>query len=283
MRWIFAALICLSPLSARASTCEQPVVAILDTGADPGAGLPVWNNPGETGFDRFGRDKATNGVDDDGNGLIDDVHGWNFAAGTNDLTDHIGHGTHIAGLIGDQAAASTRLMILKYYDRSSPLHRPGRALRDALAYAIKMGVQLIHISGGGYKRRSDEWTLLREAERRGIVVVASSGNKKPGAPDRPFFPAAYGLKNIVAVTATDDDGRVLATSNLIPGLTNVFEKGLKILSLLPGGKRGPLTGTSQAAGVFTGKLLSQQGRLCGLRAAGPEFFNRFSPERLSTN
>ena len=104
---------------------KNTVVAILDTGIDknhPALKSTLWTNTGETGLDKSGRDKATNGIDDDKNGFVDDVHGWNFAGNNSNLKDEHGHGTHIAGLIaGDSAqfsgiAPGTKIMILKYFD-----------------------------------------------------------------------------------------------------------------------------------------------------------------------
>ncbi len=82
------------------------VVAVIDTGIDvkhEDLSSNLWNNPGETGKDSKGRDKATNDFDDDGNGLKDDVHGWNFVGNNNKLDDNHGHGTHIAGIVGAEA------------------------------------------------------------------------------------------------------------------------------------------------------------------------------------
>ena len=83
-----------------------PIVAVIDTGVDinhPILRDQIWSNPGETGLDKYGRDRSNNNIDDDMNGFIDDVHGWNFLANNNDLSDHIGHGTHVSGIIVSQS------------------------------------------------------------------------------------------------------------------------------------------------------------------------------------
>ncbi len=107
---------------------KSKITAIIDTGIDidhEDLSENIWVNPGETGFDSKGLNKANNGIDDDNNGYIDDVHGWNFVSNNNNLADNHGHGTHIAGIIGAIAenkkgisgiAPSSTLMILKYYD-----------------------------------------------------------------------------------------------------------------------------------------------------------------------
>ena len=108
------------------------VVAIIDTGCDvhhEDLANNIWTNPGESGLDSQGRDKSHNGIDDDGNGFIDDVHGWNFVANNGDLSDNHGHGTHIAGIVGAEGgnnkgiigiAPKVSLMILKYYEPKTP-------------------------------------------------------------------------------------------------------------------------------------------------------------------
>ncbi|RYF38778.1 MAG: serine protease/subtilase, partial [Cytophagaceae bacterium] len=151
------------------------VVAVIDTGADirhEDLDSNIWVNPGETGVDSKGRNKATNGIDDDGNGFVDDVHGWNFVSNNPILTDNHGHGTHIACIIGAKAgngkgisgiSPDVSLMILKYYD---PKVAGTDNLRNTVAsikYAVKMGANIINYSGGGTEFSQEEHDAVKEA------------------------------------------------------------------------------------------------------------------------
>lgn len=288
--WVLLSLLLPNAALADATCFDEarpPVVAIIDTGADTDHPLlrnGLWTNVGETGIDRNGMDKASNGIDDDGNGFVDDVHGWNFLRNSADLTDKTGHGTHIAGLIrtfavgqplhSEASAASLtatlaakedpmgRLMILKYYDPGALPLRTVSAFQQAFQYALKMGATIIHVSGGGYGRRSSEEDLIAQAEKQGVIVVAASGNKTAETADRPFYPASYEYKNVFPIAATDARGDMLRTTNKVPGRKYFLERGAEVLSSLPGRRYGLLTGTSQAAGVFTGKLLAKLRPLC---------------------
>ena len=118
----------------------------------------LWKNKGETGLDKQGRSKETNKIDDDGNGFIDDVHGWNFVSNNNKVKDYHGHGTHVAGIVGAEGgngkgisgvSPKVNLMILKYYDpRFSNTDNLKNTIK-AIEYATKMGAKIINYSGGG--------------------------------------------------------------------------------------------------------------------------------------
>lgn len=256
---------------------KEITVAVIDTGLDTKLSAihnNLWINPGETGLDDHGRDKSINGLDDDGNGYIDDVHGWNFGANNNDLSDSFGHGTHISSLIisgGRQwldekpkLNMPVKIMVLKYHDaKHSPVR--GLAFQKALHYVLSQKVDLVHISGGGYEALAQERRLLKRLESRNIPVVAASGNKKPSDLHSRFFPASYPFKNLYRVSATSKDGKILETTNESPGLPYIRMNGENIISLLPGNKRGRLTGTSQAAARFTGRMVLFWSTVCKLR------------------
>ena len=254
--------------AARAWTVSRSshdiVVAVIDTGIDvkhEDLRNNLWKNPGETGLDSHGRDKATNGIDDDGNGYVDDVYGWNFVSQNNNLTDNHGHGTHIAGIIGAEAgngkgiigiAPEVSLMILKYYDPKVPSTDNLKNTVNAIKYAIKMGAQIINYSGGGLEFSQEEHDAVSEAMKKGILFVAAAGNERSNSDRNHYYPADYHLTNIISVTAYDPSVEVLSSSNYGIETVDIAAPGQNILSTLPGNSYGYMTGTSQATAFVTG-------------------------------
>ena len=233
---------------------KKIVVAVCDTGIDinhPDLKENIWTNPKEI---------PNNKIDDDKNGFIDDVHGWNFAGNNNRVFDTHGHGTHIAGIIGavggngiglSGVAPKVSLMALKYYDPndngSSNLHNTIKCFH----YAIANGAHVINYSGGGLKGNEKEKKALQLAEKKGILLVAAAGNEKSNMDTHKYYPASYLLSNILPVTATNPADNILKSSNWGKS-AKAAAPGIDILSTLPGGKYGRMTGTSQATAVATG-------------------------------
>lgn len=241
-------------LCPRPGHAEPVTVAIIDTGADlshPALRTHLWTNPGESGQDSQGRDKSRNQIDDDGNGFIDDVHGWNFADRRANPVDRNGHGTHIAGIIASQAPAS-RLMILKYYDPNADERTSMQNTIDAIRYAVKMGARIINFSAGGPSPNRRELEAIRVAGEAGVLFVAAAGNEASNSDRRPYYPADYRLPNILSVTAIDRKKRFLASSNFGLETVHVAAPGEEILSALPQGRLGSMTGTSQATAYSSG-------------------------------
>lgn len=240
------------------------VVAIIDTGLDirhPDLTDNLWVNPGESGTDANGRNKASNGVDDDGNGYIDDVHGWNFVANSNDVTDNHGHGTHIAGIIGAVGgngigvvgiSPKVSLMALKYYDPKSPGMNNLLNTVRAIQYAVQMRANIINYSGGGLDPSPEEKRAIELAQHKSILFVAAAGNERSNSDVRGYYPADYDLTNIISVTAIDKRKSVLPTSNYGEMSVDIAAPGNDIFSTLPKGQYGPMTGTSQATAFVTG-------------------------------
>ena len=235
-------------------------VAVIDSGAElthPDLAANIWTNPGEI---------AGNGIDDDGNGYIDDIHGWDFSDNDNDPSPAGaacgGHGTHTAGTIGAVGNNGvgvtgvnwqTNLMILKAFDVFLGIFcsATDADLIAAIEYQTAMGVRVSSNSwgGGGFN------PVLKNAIRASrSVFVAAAGNDGLDTDVNPQYPAAYALDNIVSVAATDHNDNLASFSNF--GLTTVDlgAPGVNILSTLPGGY-GAYNGTSMAtphvAGVAT--------------------------------
>lgn len=243
---------------------RQIVVAVIDTGLDinhEDVKNNLWTNRGETGTDSKGRDKRLNGVDDDKNGFIDDVHGWNFVSSNNKLNDNHGHGTHIAGIIGAEAnngrgivgiAPEVSIMVLKYFDPQSPGADNLKNTIRSIQYAIDNGAQIINYSGGGLEYSQEEHDAIDRARLKGVLFVAAAGNEKSNSDKIPYYPADYGLENIISVTAFNPSQEVLSSSNWGVHTVDLAAPGQNILSLLPGNAYGFMTGTSQATAFVTG-------------------------------
>ena len=222
------------------------VVAVIDTGIDlthKDLATSLWQNP---------REIPDNGIDDDQNGFIDDVHGWNFTNGTPIIQDRHGHGTHIAGII-HEAAPGARIMVLKYYDSKdrNPTNSLSGTIR-AIRYAVAMGAKIINFSGGGLEPDREEKAAIADAQTRGVLFVAAAGNERSNSDHRPFYPAGYNLDNILSVTAVDRDQMLLPSSNYGVRTVDIAAQGANVVSTIPFGRFGTMTGTSQATAFVTG-------------------------------
>ncbi len=255
------------------------VVAIVDTGVDknhPEINSNLWKNAGETGAyidSQSGKIKykENDGVDNDHNGYADDVYGWDFTQdkcgdklcilGAEPQDEH-GHGTHVAGIIGAAGnngqgisgiSPQVSLMILKYYDtHASGADNLKNSIR-ALRYAVEHGAHIINYSGGGPQFVKEEFEILKQAERKGILVVAAAGNEGEDIEKQQYYPASYELNNILSVASLNQKDELSSSSNY-GGKVDVAAPGENIYSTLPlnKGKYGSMTGTSQATAFVTG-------------------------------
>ncbi|HEY4174554.1 MAG TPA: S8 family peptidase, partial [Rhodopila sp.] len=236
------------------------IVAILDTGVrytHEDLAANMWINPGETGTDAQGLDKAGNGVDDDGDGYVDDVHGINTLTGSGDPGDDYGHGTHVNGIIGavgNNAVGITgvawgiQLMNCKFIDPNGQ-----GSLSDAITcmeYAREKGARIINASWGGYAFTS---TALRDAinslRDAGIIFVAACGNDNNDNDANSLFPASYEFDNILAVAATDRTDAKAGFSNFGGTTVHLGAPGSPVFSCWNGSDSDYryLQGTSMAA------------------------------------
>ncbi|MFL5846060.1 MAG: S8 family peptidase [Solirubrobacteraceae bacterium] len=245
------------------------LVAILDTGADfahvdlQGA---FWTNPAEI---------AGNGIDDDKDGYVDDVHGADIVNDDGDPSDDEGHGTHVAGIIAARAgngeggaglAPDARIMIVKVLDE----HRAGTAggLADGIRYAVAHGAQIINtsVNGEGTSRPLQE--AIRAAGAAGAVVVASAGNDGRSLDVSPSYPASYNDLSIISVASTGLTGELSSFSNR--GLTSVdvAAPGEDVLSTSSDGGYELRSGTSMATPYVSATLALLQSVRPDLQGAG---------------
>lgn len=250
--------------AATASSSVTPVVAVIDTGVDynhtvfTGTGA-IWTNPGETGTDSQGRNKATNGVDDDGNGYVDDVRGWNFVAGSNAPMDDDEHGTHVAGIIlgvtqdifaSTLTPAKIRIMPLKFLNASGSGSTSDAI--NAIYYAVRNGANIINNSWGGSSYSQSLHDALAYAYNNRVTVIAAAGNAASNNDSVAMYPANYPVPSLISVAATTDSDNLASFSNYGRNYVHVAAPGSGIFSTVPGNSYRYMSGTSMAAPFVAG-------------------------------
>ncbi len=231
---------------------NKVLVAILDTGIDithPDLADYVYINSGEI---------PDNGIDDDGNGYIDDIKGWNFTENSGVVYDEkLGlkqaHGTHIAGIIAGLSNADDNLtpndvveiLPLKVFSNGTAYTSD---IITAINYAEKMGAKIVNCSFGS----TDNNPALKEAMKSSdMLFTCSVGNARSDLEETPVYPACFEMNNILSVTSTNDDGGLSYFSNYSKNLVDVAAKGRDINSTLPGGKHGLQNGTSMSTAIVS--------------------------------
>ncbi len=210
-----------------ASATTPIIVAVIDTGLDyyhPDLHPDnVYFNPGE----------VLNGRDDDGNGYVDDVLGWNFVDGNGNPWDQAGHGTHVAGVIAARTGNGEGITGMHPAARILPIKAlnfigQGRASRvaEAIYYAVAQGARVINLSLGGEQHSQAARRAIEYAHGKGVVVVVAAGNE--GRDIAGAGPAA--LEQVITVGASGLDDRRAAFSNHGEAL-DLVAPGVDILSL----------------------------------------------------
>lgn len=237
------------------------IVAVVDSGVDYTHGdlsANMWRNTAEL--------NGIEGVDDDGNGYVDDVHGIDTYNDDSDPMDDNGHGTHVAGTIGGWGNNGSgvagvnweiSIMALKFTDAWGY-----GATSDAVAaldYILSMKVdhghyiKLTNNSWGGYGYSQALFDAIQAAENAGLLFVASAGNYYGGDNDAsPHYPSSYELDSIIAVASSDHNDEMSNFSNYGAASVDLAAPGSDILSTLPGDTYGSKNGTSMAAPHVTG-------------------------------
>lgn len=167
--------------------------------------------------------------------------------------DTHGHGTHVAGIV-KSIFPEVKILALKYYNPMASGQANLDSTIKALEYAVDQNVDIINYSGGGPEPSSKELAVLKKAERKGILIIAAAGNEKSNI-DRKrnaYYPASYGLSNIITVAAHDRNLNLISASNWGKRSVDIAAPGLRIKSAIPGNGAGYMTGTSQATAFVTG-------------------------------
>jgi subtilisin family serine protease len=231
-------------------------VAVIDSGVDvthPDLRRNIWTNPGEI---------AGNGVDDDHDGLVDDVHGWNFVNDSDQIGDDAGHGTAVAGVIAAQGdndrgvagiAWRSKVMVLKVLDAHG--NGGSLAVAQAVDYAVAHQARVINLSLGGPQGSGPLHDALVRASDAGILITVAAGNQGNDLDAQPEYPAAYPIPHLIAVAATGRDGRLLASSNYSRTHVALAAPGSRIATTVPGNAYGLVTGTSFAAPAAAAALV----------------------------
>ncbi len=223
------------------------VVAVIDTGVDfsiQDLKDNAWTNL-----------KEANGlpqVDDDKNGYVDDIHGYNFVAGNGDATDDNGHGSHCSGTIGAKGNDKfgvvgvnwqTSIMAVKFisHDGSGTLENAIKAID----YARLNGARIMSNSWGGGGESLILKAAIEEAEKAGILFVAAAGNDGADNDKKAFYPANYPVDNIISVASVNNRAHLSNFSNFGLTTTHIAAPGENILSSTPNGFE-TLSGTSMA-------------------------------------
>ncbi len=242
---------------------REVVIAIIDTGVDnrhPDLAGHFWENAGEIPED---------GIDNDNNGYVDDIHGWDFYNEDNtichykyndryqlylaDPKDNDDHGTHIAGIIsatadnnigiaGIATGVKVKLMILKINGGTDGTGNLSSAV-EAVKYATRMGADICNLSWGTYQYTAALKEVMSESD---ILFVAASGNTGENNDEKPIYPASLELPNLISVTFVDADGRLTDLSNYGSRTVDIAAPGADIYSTVVG-SYATMSGSSMAA------------------------------------
>ena len=256
-----------------ATGSKKVIVAVIDTGIDfkiPDLASQAWTNTAEL------NGKA--GVDDDANGYVDDIHGYNFALNTGDSTDDMGHGSHCSGTIGGRGNDGAgiagvnwdiSLMAVKFLGADGSGTLANAVL--AIDYARKNGAMIMSNSWGGGPFTQALKAAIDDTNTAGILFVAAAGNNGANHDVTPGYPASYEDSNIISVAAIDNRGALASFSDFGSKTVDIAAPGVNIFSTLPSAISATgfdsWSGTSMATPHVTGVAALVLGSEPGLTAA----------------
>ncbi len=245
------------------TTGKPIIIAVVDTGVwykHPDLEANIYINPDESGLDNNGNDKQTNGIDDDGNGFVDDWLGWDFGGednqslGDNDPRPGHAHGTHVSGIAAAVADNIEGIAGVSFTSKIMPVkiaydNQFSTSLVNSykgLLYAATMGADIINCSWGSSGFSQSEQDIINQVVQLGCVIVAAAGNENSNTA---FYPAGYdGVLSVAAVYWDDTK----ATFSNYHHTVDVAAPGTSIYSTIPISSYTAWDGTSMASPVVAG-------------------------------
>jgi len=246
-------------------TTNEVVVAVIDTGLDfthPDLASNLWTNAGEI---------PNNGLDDDGDGYVDDVHGFDFINWTGAVTDSGFHGTHVAGTIAASGNNGLGVIGVDFQARVMALQASSdgtllstAAIIEATQYAAMMkarGVNVVAINAsfGGGTSSDTELAAIQAAGDVGIIFCVAAGNTGVNHDITPVYPASYRLPNMIVVAASDQNDALATFSDYGATQVDLAAPGVNILSCLPVALAGSTAYVQQASTVYQANQLTYSG------------------------
>lgn len=244
-------------------TTDSVVVAIIDSGIDlnhPDVDLnKIYKNQAEWGVDENGTEKSSNRLDDDNNGFVDDAMGWSFADNSPLLTDAIGHGTHVAGLLVAQTNnkmgigtpwRGIKVLPIQIFSGKRPSAEK-RTIARAIRYAVDRGARVISASFGSPSPSEEIKQAVEYAALHDVVFVSAVGNFRKNHETETSYPAGYNFQNQISVGASERRDLAAVFSNFGRNV-DIFAPGEEIISLSTGTTFAVRSGTSQACPLVAG-------------------------------
>lgn len=244
------------------------IALVIDTGVlytHPDLTANMWSNPRETPGD---------GIDNDGNGYVDDVHGINAILNTGNPLDDNGHGTHCAGILGGRGnngqgvagvAWNTKIVAAKFLSSSGSGSLSNAVKAINYGTALRKAGHNIVVSNNSWGGGSYSATLaaaIAAAGDAGILFVAAAGNAASNNDTSPAYPASYSSSNVIAVASTTSSGTLSSFSNYGATSVHIAAPGSSIISTYLNNNYAYLSGTSMAAPQVSGVALLAQS-VCG--------------------
>ena len=250
-----------APSAWKKVTKSPIIVAVIDTGVDythEDLKKNIWRNAGEI---------PGNNKDDDGNGYVDDMHGYDFFNGDGDPMDGHSHGTHCAGTIAAEGNNATGVVGVTWQLRIMPVQIFGASGKGAVAskivkaidYAVDNGAKVLSNSWGGGAESANIRIAIARAEQKGALFIAAAGN---GGSDHvgddnyaiPHYPSSYSSRNIISVLSINEDDSRSAFSNYGRISVDIGAPGGGIYSTIPGDRYANKSGTSMATPHVAGAV-----------------------------